>query len=387
MTARTLASTARIDEAALAHARATDTSLREAKIITKNSVKISLLKKIRTKINRRRIGFAILFALYLLSLFGGFLAPYNHRSQAKDTPYLPPTSIHFFDENNSFHARPFIYRPRMTDKLNFGYEDDRTQMYPLKFFTSGDSYDLFGLIPANLHLVGVSENASTDPKLHLLGTDGLGRDVLARLLYAGQLSLIIGPFGLLLAYLIGVSLGAISGFFGGVADSILMRAAEIVMSLPTLILILAFRAAFPLSITPRQVAFMMIAIFAAVGWAEVARLTRNLVIAERVKDYVTSAISLGANNIRVIMKHILPNVATPLLTQFALTAPVFILAEITLSFLGVGVQEPGASWGTLLESAKDIGVLKNYWWMLTPVLFVFLTALAFQLMGEREEEL
>ncbi len=338
-----------------------------------------------SRLSKRVVGFFMLISLYLLSLFGGFLAPYNHRSQAKETPYLPPTSVHFFDANNSFHIRPFIYRPRMIDKLNFGYEEDRSQMYSLKFFVRGDGYDLFGLIPANWHLAGVSENSSTDPKLHLLGTDGLGRDLFARLLYAGQLSLIIGPFGLLLAYVIGISIGAISGYFGGVTDSILMRAAEIVMSLPTLILILAFRAAFPLSITPRQVAFMMIAIFAAVGWAEVARLTRNLVLAERVKDYVTSAISLGANNGRVIAKHILPNVATPLLTQFALTAPVFILAEITLSFLGVGVQEPGASWGTLLESAKDIGVLKNYWWMLTPVVFVFLTALAFQMIGEREE--
>jgi peptide/nickel transport system permease protein len=339
------------------------------------------------RFSKRVVGFTILISLYLLSLFGGFLAPYNHHSQAKDTPYLPPTRIHFFDANNSFYLRPFIYWPRMIDKLNFNYDEDRTQIYPLIFFVRGDSYDLFGVIPSNWHLVGASENARTDPSppLHFLGTDGLGRDVLARLLYAGQLSLIIGPFGLLLAYLIGVSLGAISGFFGGFTDSILMRAAEIVMSLPTLILILAFRAAFPLSITPRQVAFMMIAIFAAVGWAEVARLTRNLVIAERVKDYVTSAISLGANNVRVITKHILPNVATPLLTQFALTAPVFILAEITLSFLGVGVQEPGASWGTLLESAKDISVLKNYWWMLSPVIFVFLTALSFQLIGEREE--
>ncbi len=338
----------------------------------------------------KKIGFAILASLYLLSLFGGFLAPYNHRSQAKDTPYLPPTGVHFFDTNHSFHTRPFIYRPRMLDKLNFGYEEDRAQIFPLQFLVRGDGYEVFGMIPANWHLVGVAENplATADPvpQIHLLGTDGLGRDVLARLLYAGQLSLIIGPFGLLLAYVIGVSLGAISGYFGGVVDSILMRAAEIVMSLPTLILILAFRAAFPLSITPRQVAVMMVTIFAAVGWAEVSRLTRNLVLTERVQDYVTSAISLGANNWRVIAKHILPNVATPLLTQFALTAPVFILAEITLSFLGVGVQEPGASWGTLLESAKDIGVLKNYWWMLTPVIFVFLTALAFQLIGEREAD-
>jgi peptide/nickel transport system permease protein len=181
-------------------------------------------------------------------------------------------------------------------------------------------------------------------------------------------------------------LGAVSGYFGGVVDSALMRAAEIVMSLPTLILILAFRAAFPLSVTPRQVATMMITIFAAVGWAEVARLTRNLVLTERVKDYVTSALSLGASNVRIIARHVLPNITTPLLTQFALTAPTFILAEITLSFLGVGVQEPSASWGTMLADAKELSVLKNYWWMLVPVACVFLTALAFQLLGERESE-
>jgi peptide/nickel transport system permease protein len=334
--------------------------------------------------NSKRIGLTLLAVLYVLSLFGGFLAPYNHRSQAKDTPFLSPTRIHFLDAQGTFHARPFIYRPRITDRLLFVYDEDSSQSYPLRFFVRGESYHWFGVIESNWHLLGVEGN-ETAPRLHLLGTDNLGRDVLARLLYAGQISLVIGPVGLLLAYLLGVSLGAVSGYFGGWLDSALMRAAEIVMSLPTLILILAFRAAFPLSVTPRQVATMMITIFAAVGWAEVARLTRNLALAERVKDYVTSAISLGASNLRIIARHVLPNITTPLLTQFALTAPTFILAEITLSFLGVGVQEPGASWGTMLADAKDLSVLKNYWWMLVPVACVFATALAFQLLGERQE--
>jgi peptide/nickel transport system permease protein len=343
--------------------------------------------------NSKRIGLAILAVLYLLSLCGGFLAPYNHRSQAKDTPFLPPTRIRFIDAQGDFHFRPFIYRPRITDRLMFAYDEDTSQSYPLRFFVRGESYHWFGVIESNWHLIGVEDppatargTVPTAPRLHWLGTDNLGRDVLARLLYAGQISLVIGPVGLLLAYLLGVSLGAISGYFGGFVDSALMRAAEIVMSLPTLILILAFRAAFPLSVTPRQVATMMITIFAAVGWAEVARLTRNLALAERVKDYVTSAISLGASNVRIIARHVLPNITTPLLTQFALTAPTFILAEITLSFLGVGVQEPSASWGTMLADAKELSVLKNYWWMLVPVACVFLTALAFQLLGERESE-
>ncbi|MBL8205595.1 MAG: ABC transporter permease [Blastocatellia bacterium] len=346
--------------------------------------------------NSKRMGLAILGLLYLLSLSGGFIAPYNHRSQAKDTPFLPPTRIRFIDAQGSFHARPFIYRPRITDRLMFAYDEDQSQAYPLRFFVRGESYHWFGLIESNWHLMGVGESPlvavrsavpnANAPRLHVLGTDNLGRDVLARLLYAGQISLVIGPVGLLLAYLLGVSLGAISGYFGGWLDSGLMRAAEIVMSLPTLILILAFRAAFPLSVTPRQVATMMITIFAAVGWAEVARLTRNLALAERVKDYVTSAISLGASNIRIIARHVLPNITTPLLTQFALTAPTFILAEITLSFLGVGVQEPSASWGTMLADAKDLSVLKNYWWMLVPVACVFVTALAFQLLGEKAKD-
>lgn len=342
--------------------------------------------------NSKRIGLLLLAVLYLLSLFGGFLAPYNHRSQAKDTPFLPPTRIHFVDAQGTFHARPFIYRPRITDRLLFVYDEDTSQSYPLRFFVRGESYHWFGVIESSWHLMGVEDPLVTArgtvpaaPRLHLLGTDNLGRDVLARLLYAGQISLVIGPVGLLLAYLLGIGLGAISGYFGGFVDSALMRAAEIVMSLPTLILILAFRAAFPLSVTPRQVATMMITIFAAVGWAEVARLTRNLALAERVKDYVTSAISLGAGNLRILARHILPNITTPLLTQFALTAPTFILAEITLSFLGVGVQEPSASWGTMLADAKDLSVLKNYWWMLVPVACVFVTALAFQLLGERRD--
>ncbi len=333
--------------------------------------------------SRKKIGFAILVVLYLLSLIGGFLAPYNHRSQSKTTPYLSPTRVHFFDD--SFHLRPFIYRPRLADQLLFLYDEDRTQTYPLQFFVRGESYYWFGLLESNWHLVGVSNNANeATPRVHLLGTDELGRDILARLLYAGQISLLIGPLGLLLAYLLGVSIGALSGYAGGALDAVLMRAAEIVMSLPTLILILAFRAAFPLSVTPLQVAFMMITIFAAVGWAEIARLTRNLALAERNKDYIAAAQSLGAKSPRIIGLHILPNISTPLLTQFALTAPTFILAEITLSFLGVGVQEPSASWGTMLAAAKDLSVLKNYWWMLSPVVCVFLSALAFQLLGERE---
>ncbi len=334
--------------------------------------------------NSKRIGLALLALLYWLSLFGGFLAPYNHRSQAKDTPFLPPTRLHFVDAQGGFHVRPFIYRPRITDRLMFAYDEDSSQAYPLRFFVRGENYHWFGVIESSWHLLGVEGNEAA-PRLHLLGTDNLGRDVLARLLYAGQLSLVIGPVGLLLAYLLGIGLGAISGYFGGIVDSALMRAAEIVMSLPTLILILAFRAAFPLSVTPRQVATMMITIFAAVGWAEVARLTRNLALAERVKDYVAAAISLGASNVRIIARHVLPNITTPLLTQFALTAPTFILAEITLSFLGVGVQEPSASWGTMLADAKELSVLKNYWWMLVPVACVFLTALAFQLLGEKEK--
>lgn len=335
----------------------------------------------KPRFTRQRIGLAVLIAFYFLSLLGGFIAPYNFRSQSRATPFLPPTRMHFFDEPGAFHLRPFIYRPQLTDPLMFGYGEDRVSRYPLSFFVRGENYDLFGLFTSSLHLMGI-EGGENAPRLHLLGTDGLGRDLLARLLYGGQISLLVGPLGLLLAYLIGVSIGAVSGYYGGVIDALLMRAADVTMSLPALILILALRAAFPLSISPREAALMMLIIFAAVGWAEVARLTRNLVAAERRRDYVAAAIVGGTRDGRIIARHILPNVSAPLLTQFAISAPAFILAEIALSFLGVGVQEPSASWGTLLADAQDISVLKNYLWMTTPALFIFLTALAFHLLGE-----
>jgi len=336
-------------------------------------------------LSRKRVGLALLITFYLLSLLGGFIAPYNFRSQSRATPYLPPMRIHFFDEQGRFHARPFIYRPQLVDPLRLSYAEERVRRYALVFFTRGESYELLGLFTSSRHLAGV-EGGDEAPRLHLLGTDVLGRDLLARVLYGGSISLLIGPLGLLLAYVIGVSLGAIAGYYGGVTDALLMRAAEVMMSLPSLVLILALRAAFPLSITPRQVATMMLVIFAVVGWAEVARLTRGLAAAERRRDYIAAAIVGGSRDSRIIARHILPNISRPLVTQFALSAPAFILAEIALSFLGVGVQEPLASWGTLLAEAQDISVLKNYLWMTTPAVLIFLTALAFHLLGESGDQ-
>jgi peptide/nickel transport system permease protein len=292
--------------------------------------------------------------------------------------------MRFFDERGAFHLRPFIYRPQLSDPLLFSYAEDRTRAYPLAFFVRGENYQLLGLFSSSWHLVGV-EGGEDAPRLHLLGTDSLGRDVLARLLYGGQVSLVVGPVGLLLAYLIGVSLGSVAGYFGGLVDTLLMRAADVMMSLPALVLILALRAAFPLSVTPREVAVMMLIILAVVGWAEVARLTRGLVAAERRRDYVTAAVACGARDHAIVLRHILPNIGAPLLTQFAISAPSFILAEIALSFLGVGVQEPSASWGTLLADAQDVSVLKNYLWMAAPAVMVFLTGLAFHLLGEGGE--
>ncbi|MFN0120942.1 MAG: ABC transporter permease [Blastocatellia bacterium] len=331
----------------------------------------------------RRMGMIILALFYTLCLTGGFLAPYNYRTQSRETPFLPPSRIHFFDARGVFHARPFIYRAKLTDPLNFGYTEDRSQPFPLQFFVRGEDYEFLGLIPASLHLFGV---AATDkaPRAHVLGTDGLGRDLLARLLQGGMISLLVGPLGLLLAYLAGIAIGAAAGWRGGRVDAALMRLAEIMMSLPTLLLILAIRASFPLSVTPTQVALMMLTIFTFVGWAEVARLTRGLVAAERRRDYIAAAIACGASDWRVLLRHILPNIGTPLLVQFALGVPTYILAEIALSYLGVGVQEPGASWGGILAEATELSVLKNYPWMMTPALFVFFTAMAFQLLGERE---
>jgi peptide/nickel transport system permease protein len=329
-------------------------------------------------------GLCIVALFYAVALFADFLAPYDYRSQSRRELLAPPTSIHFRDEKGGWHLRPFIYARRIVDPLERRYDEDTTRRYPVALFTSGHSYKLFRIFPANRHLFGLEdENATDAPRVHLLGTDALGRDRISRLLIASRFSLVVGPLGTLLACALGVILGCIAGYAGRFVDAVLMRAADAMMSLPVLVLILAARAAFPLELPPSRAVLLLVTIFVAVGWAEMARLTRGLVVALREREFVLAARSIGLTKTRILFRHILPNAAEPLIVQATILLPAFLLTETALSYLGVGLQEPEASWGNMLMAAGDITLLANQpFLILAPAFSIFLFVLGVRLLSD-----
>lgn len=383
-------------------------------------------------------GLCVVVIFYAVAVFADFLAPYDYRAQSRREPSAPPSAIHFRDTKGNWHARPFVHARRMTDPLNRVYAEDATRgAYPLAFFTRGYTYKLFGLVTTDRHLFGVSDPRATSaradertgattnaagttpessatvsqtfpraagsssssppavtsstsfsssdvPRVALLGTDALGRDRLSRLLVASRFSLVVGPLGTLLGCLFGVFVGCVAGYAGRTTDALLMRAADTMLALPALVIILAARAAFPLELPPARAALLLVAIFALVGWAEMARVTRGLVAALRRREFVLAARTLGLSEARVLFRHVLPNAARPLVVQATLMLPAFLLAEASLSFLGVGLQEPEPSWGNMLAAASDITLLQSSsaFLLLIPAFAIFLFVLGVRLVGD-----
>jgi peptide/nickel transport system permease protein len=314
-------------------------------------------------------GLIIVLAYYAAALCADFLAPYDYRAQVRQEPFAPSTTIHFRDPQGGWHWRPFIYAQRLRDPLTRSYGEDTQRAYPLELFAPGYAYNFFGVWQTNRHLFSVRRSGLEEtPRLHLLGTDEVGRDRWSRLLVAARFSLLTGPLGTLCAGLLGVLLGCVAGYAGGWIEAALMRLTDAVLALPSLVLILAARAAFPLELPTARAALLLVGIFTVLGWAEMARLARGLVLELRQREFVLAAISLGASPVRVLWRHLLPNAARPLLVQLLLLLPVFLLAETSLSFLGVGLQEPEASWGGMLAAAADVSLLQQAqaWVLLAP---------------------
>lgn len=327
-------------------------------------------------------GLCIVVLFYAVAIFADFLAPYDYRLQTRNEPAAPPSTIRFVDASGSFHLRPFIYASRMVDPLERRYEEDPRAAYPLALLTKGYSYRLFGLFQTSRHLFGL-ESEPDAARVHLLGTDSIGRDRFSRLLMASRFSLVVGPLGTLLASALGIFIGCVAGFGGRLVDAVLMRAADAMMALPSLVLVLAARAAFPDKLPPARAALLMITIFIAVGWAEMARLARGLVLSLRQREFVLAAESLGLSRMRILFRHILPNAARPLLVQVALMLPYFLLTETALSFLGVGLQEPEVSWGSMLKDAGDTNLLRAQpLTMLAPAVAIFVFVLGVRLLSD-----
>ncbi|HUO35392.1 MAG TPA: ABC transporter permease [Candidatus Acidoferrum sp.] len=315
----------------------------------------------------------ILVALHIPVLFAGFFAPYSFSQQNRDWSFAPPSRMHFFDSYGVFHLRPFVYaiEPDVNDPS--GYMADLHQIEPIRFFVHGSPYNLLGFLPGNLHLFGIHGS----DRVFLMGADAYGRDQFSRFLYGGQISLAAGIVAAALSLLIGTLTGAFAGLYGGWIDDAIMRGGEIFLALPWLYLLFAVRAALPLHITQWQVFFLLAAVIGLIGWARPARLIRGVVLSAKERSFVSAARAFGGSDFYLLRRHILPQTYGVLLTQMTLLIPQYILAEVTLTFLGLGVGEPMPSWGSLLSSLQQYYVLTSYWWMFLPALLLIPVFLAY----------
>ncbi len=314
----------------------------------------------------------VLLVCYLSAVWAGFISPYSFETQNRDLNYLPPTRIHFFDASGRIHLRPFVYRSIARPDAFAEYEEDKTSTYPVRLLVPGDQYSVLGLLHSRLHLFGVEGPAHIFP----LGTDVFGRDVLSRLLYGGQVSLLSSLAAALISVFLGAVLGGVSGYYARWMDAIVMRLSDVFLAMPWLYLLLAARAALPLHMDPRQSYLLLAVLMGLVGWARPARLARGIVLSIKEAEYVTAARSFGASDVYLFRKHLLPSLRGVLLTQLSIYIPQYVLAEVTLSFLGLGVSEPEASWGNMLANLQ-LFVSDPHWWLFAPAFALFGVLLAY----------
>jgi len=330
------------------------------------------------KQNRTAVACVIVLGLlYGSAVFAGFLAPYSYKNEARNYSYCPPTSLHFTDDGRL--TWPYIHGIRLSFNEYYQrvYTVNPEQKYSLRLFAKGDEYKIFGLIPSRHHLFGVEEGG----RFYLLGADARGRDLLSRLLYGARISLSIGLIGVLISFSIGLIVGGISGYYGGHVDNILMRVCEMFMMVPGFYLLLALRAAVPDNFSSVQVYFSIILILSFIGWAGLARIIRGMCLSLRERDYVLAAKSLGLSNFQIILRHILPHTLSYSIFAVMLSIPGYILGESALSLIGLGIQDPFASWGNMLSDAMSIIRIKFAPWILWPAFFIFLTVLCFNVVG------
>lgn len=306
-----------------------------------------------------RLGVVSLVCVHAAVLGARFLAPYDPTEQNRTAVLQPPTRVHFVDGRGGFHARPFLTAP-----------DGR--IYPIRFFVAGSSHT---------HLFGVDEPS----RIFLAGTDEFGRDQFSRMLWGGQISLATGWLAVLLAVGLGLSAGLIAGFFGGWPDAVVMRAAELFLALPWLYLLLAVRAFLPLTLSPWVTALAIALVIGILGWARPARLVRGVVLSAKERDFVYAARGFGASRRHLMFRHCLPETYGVIATQAALLLPQFILAEVTLSFVGLGVGDPAVSWGSLLTPIRQIAILASAWWMVLPAGLVGWTAWSFSRLAHNKD--
>jgi len=353
--------------------------------MTEEQVRVNQASQLRLmwwKFRRHKLALIsgiFLVALYLMILICEFLAPYNLHTRNVDFIYAPPQSVRLFHEGQ--FIGPFVYGRTMEldmETLRRTYTDNPEQIERIRFFCRGDGYKFWGLFESNLHLVCPAK----DGQLFLLGTDRLGRDVLSRIIYGARISLTIGLLGITVSFVLGIVIGGLAGYHGGVFDLIVQRVIEVLQSIPSIPLWLSLAAIMPATWSPILIYLGITIILGLLDWTGLARAVRSKLLALREEDYVLAAQLMGAKSGRIIGRHLVPGFMSHLIATATISIPGMILGETALSFLGLGLRPPITSWGILLTEAKSVSVIAFYPWLLFPTIPVIFVILAFNFLGD-----
>ena len=327
------------------------------------------------------LGAITVLVFYMVVIFADFLAYADPETSDAQRGLIAPQEIHWFDEGR---FSPHVYAlTGRRDPTTFKrvYEPDPSQKLPLQFFAPGFEYKLLGVFPTNRHLIGV-QGGSAEASLFLLGTDLEGRDMWSRLMYGTRISLTIGLVSVALSLFLGVLLGGLSGFYGGMIDTVTQRVIEILRSIPTIPLWMGLAAAMPKDWTIIQVYFTITIIISLIGWTELARVVRGRFLSLREEDFVTAAHLVGASQARIIFIHMVPLFLSHIIAATTLALPAMIISETALSFLGLGLRAPAISWGVLLQQAQNVQTVALSPWLLLPAVPVIVVILAFNFLGD-----
>lgn len=336
----------------------------------------------RLRKHRLAMASAVVLAMfYIAAICAEFLATSNPSASEAARGLMPPQRIHLFD---GWKPSPHVLAVEgRRDPLTFQrvYEINPDEKVPLDFFARGYEYKFLGIIPTDRHLIGV-EGAQAEDSIFILGTDLQGRDLWSRLMLATRISMTIGLVSVVVSLFLGVLLGGISGYYGGWIDTVIQRVIEILRSIPTIPLWMGIAAGVPQDWSILKVYFAITIIIAIIGWTELARVVRGRFLSLREEDFVVAAELAGASRMRIIFRHMVPSFLSHIIAATTLAFPAIIIAETSLSFLGLGLRPPAISWGVLLQAAQQVQAVALTPWLLIPAIPVIIAVLAFNFLGD-----